>query len=167
MKKYLILLVLIFAFISCRENDNTDYVLLADGYIENYLIVLNNDSLICIKYDNREIDRQKLSQILNITADIEFELDDSVKEHLIEDIKKYEEDEASLIEVFVNNKNQIINDVQSLLNNNIDADLSTFFDKIDKQNVYYFDDIDTIKDSASYLAIWLEQVKGLATRKDL
>ena len=87
-----------------NKKQEIDFVLLAQTNTENYLIIVNNDSFITIPYDSREIDKDKLNKILNITPNMEISIDDTLKDNIINIIEKYRENESCLAQIYINNK---------------------------------------------------------------
>lgn len=166
MKKILILL-LFFLLVSCTKQETLDYTLQVEGTIENYLFILNDESCVIIKYDNRVIDKDKLLSILNLQVNKVILLEEDVVTNIIDIVSKYRSDEESLTQVFIENKKSLEPKIENLLYQAKGLDIKEFTDKLNKQTVYYFDDIDEIKDSANHLALWLDQVRKLSTRKDL
>ena len=165
--KKLVILLLFFLFVSCTNQEQINYTLHVEGTIENYLIILDNESCVIIKYDNREIDKDKLLLILKVKVNREISLEDEVVTNIKEVISKYKVEESSLTQVFINNKKELEPLIERILEQANILNITEFTDKLNKQTVYYFDDIEEIKDSANHLALWLNQVKKLSTRKDL
>lgn len=166
MRKLVILLFILLSF-SCSKQEQGDFVLMANGIKENYLIIVDSETCVSIKFDNREIDKDKILAILKLKPDLQFNIDKESEKSIVEAINEYREDERTLLQVFVNNKKRLEERVNYIFSNSLDLDIKGFTDKINKQKVYYFDDIEQIKDSANNLAKWLDQVKKLSTRKDL
>ncbi|NCD04658.1 MAG: hypothetical protein EOL97_00925 [Spirochaetia bacterium] len=166
MKKLLILLTFVL-LISCEQKQEIDFVLLAQTNTENYLIIVNNDSFITIPYDSREIDKDKLNKILNITPNMEISIDDTLKDNIINIIEKYRENESCLAQIYINNKKQLDEQLKQIISEEGNFDITNFINLISKQKAYCFDNIEEIKDSANNLALWLNQVKALSRRKDL
>jgi len=167
LKKFIYLFLFIPLLFSCNKNNENEIVFLAKGYIENYLIIINNETIICINYDNREIDDLKLLQRLKIDDYNDITYNESLREDLINVVEKYREEENSLVETYLNNKDDLYDSLSLIVQNYNKSNLLLVLEKIEKQKVYCFNNLEDIKDSANYLALWLEQVKLLEKRNDL
>ena len=169
MRKIIILLLFSLLIISCvqdekaNEINNTEEAVLLRGYSENYLCLINNESLIMINYDNRKIDDIKLLTILKIETIIYIDIEKSLENEIINLLKNQIGTKDSLLEVYKENKSKLYN----LINEYSNDKLVYLLDKIENQNIYYFEDLERINGSATYLNTWLNQVKQLEARKDL
>lgn len=166
MKKIVILLLFLLT-ISCTNEVDSEFVLMTNGNIENYLFVVDQNSCVIIKFDNREIDKDKLLKILSLSSDMEINVSSALEKEIINTISEYKNDEESLTQVFINNKKQLQPKVVNMISESLNLDITEFSEKLNKQDVYYFEDIEEIKDSATNLPLWFEQVKKLSVRKDL
>ncbi len=166
MRKIVILLLFLLT-ISCTNEMDSEYVLMTNGNIENYLFVVNQSSCIIIKFDSREIDKDKLLKILSLSPNMEINVSSDLKNEIINTISEYRDEEELLTQVFINNKKQLQPKVVKIISESLNLDITEFSEKLNKQDVYYFEDIEEIKDSATNLPLWFEQVKQLSVRKDL
>ncbi len=169
MRKIIVLLIFILIFSSCSQSEkpneieNKEHAILLRGYSENYLCIINNQSFIVINYDNRKIDDIKLLTILEIETIIYIDIDKGLENEILNLLKDQIGTKDSLLEIYKDNKSELYN----LINKYSNDDLLYLLDKIENQNIYYFEDLERINGSATYLNTWLNQVKQLEARKDL
>ncbi|MGD1823064.1 MAG: hypothetical protein ACPKM0_09940 [Pleomorphochaeta sp.] len=166
MKKVIVLLIFITLLFSCNSKEE-EYNYLVKGYTENYLVLITKETLICINYDNREIDDDKLIQLLDLNNVTKIKIEKGLEDQIINLLEHNKIENESLLKVYVNNKSLFKEEITSLMNTYNDNDLTYIIEKIDNQEIYFFDNLEKIKDSANYLELWLKQVKSLERRKDL
>lgn len=167
MKKIIYFLLIICLLFSCKKQDETDFAYLIKGYIENYVLIVNDDTIISIKYDNREIDDGKLIELLDLKINSEIDLEEKYKKEILIILEKYKEVDDNYLETYIINKDKVYNEINKLIENIANNDLKILFHSINNQKVLYFDKIEKIKNNANYLSMWLEQVKQLERRMDL